>query len=725
MRPACLALFLSAVLSLPLTALPGDAEAGGYDVHACETSWSPPANNAFVGQADGGMTVYADCPAGEGIVARNVFDNGTTTSGTGAYLFFDAPPGTYIGSMDFDAGVERHDCGYSVLIVAGGHDMGGTAVWGPQAGHECDSWQWPGPGNFFPSRFSVPVNAERARVQVRCANGSTCNRNGVAAIRMRNVVVHVVDNYGPALSGGRGGLWDSGNRWLAGNQSLGFDANDGSGIRDLSVQVDGKEITHKSKGCDFTKPAPCPQGASTDEQFSTSGFGGDGDHQVILVASDAAGNPSSVAQTVHIDNTAPDAPTDLVLDGGDGWRKANSFDVRWVNPTAAGAPIAGALWELCREGSDAKNCTTGSKDGDGITALQGLTVPKAGAYTLKVWLRDSAGNQEKRLAAAPATLRYDETSPTVTLKRLTAEDPTLVAAPASDDGAGVTGGEIAIRKEGSDKWKSMPTTLEGSEVRARIDDEHLSDGTYNLMVRATDGAGNERVATTFADGQPAQVKLPLRLKTKLVAGVAKRSRGRLRLLRSAYASYGSLVRVRGRLVTPEGNPMQDVEIRAFTQVRDGVSPPRLIATVKTTKSGAYSFVVQKGPSRTIRVEYAGAGQIRSASKRLVLYVRSSSTIRPSQRRLVNGETLRLSGKVRTGRIPVKGKLIQLEVLNRGRCRTFATTRATRRGAWKYDYRFDGTRGLQNYRFRATIPRETGYPFAAGGSKVVVVRVRGV
>lgn len=403
----------------------------------------------------------------------------------------------------------------------------------------------------------------------------------------------------------------------------------------------------------------------------------------------------------------------------------NSFDVRWANPSSSGAPVAGALWELCPDGGEAAACRTGSTDGADVKSLPAFTVPKAGAWRLRVWLRDAAGNQDKRLAAPPVTLRYDETSPEVSLGPLSADDPTLVKAPASDQGAGVVGGQIAIRRAGSEPWTAMPTSLEGTTLSARIDDEHLADGTYELMARATDGAGNERVTTTFANGQPAQVQLPLRLKTKLIAGVARSLGGKVHLARAAYASYGRLVRVKGRLVTPEGNPMQDAEIKAFTQVRDGNSPPRLIATVRTSKTGAYSFLVRRGPSRTIRVEYPGAGQIRSASQRLVLYVRSATSIRPSQRRLVNGETLRFSGRVSTGRIPVKGKLIELEVLNRGRWRTFATTRANRRGAWKFDYRFDGTRGLQHYRFRATIPRETGYPFAEGGSHVIVVQVRGI
>jgi hypothetical protein len=444
-----------------------------------------------------------------------------------------------------------------------------------------------------------------------------------------------------------------------------------------------------------------------------------------LTATDAAGTAATATKTVRVDNSAPDAPIGLSVDGGDAWRKANHFDVRWSNPPQTAAPIVGAEWRMCREDS-ATTCVTGSQAASGDDgSLAGLKVPSAGAWTLRVWLRDAAGNQDSRLAAPPLTLRYDETSPDVTLASLSADDPTLLTASTSDEGAGVVGGQFAIRKEGASNWTPLATALDGKTLTARIDDAHLSDGSYELMVQAIDGAGNARIATAFGNGQPARITLPLRLKTKLEAGLARHGNGRVRLLRSTYAGYGRLVRVRGRLRTPEGNPMLDQEIRAYSQVRDGQTPARLISTVKTSKTGAFSFLIQPGPSRTIRIEYPGAGQIRSASKRLVLYVRAATTLRPSRRLLLNGETVRFSGRVRTGRIPVKGKLIELEVLNRGRWRTFATTRANRRGAWKYDYRFDGTRGLQRYRFRAKIPRETGYPFAAGGSRVVAVKVRGV
>lgn len=91
-------------------------------------------------------------------------------------------------------------------------------------------------------------------------------------------------------------------------------------------------------------------------------------------------------------------------------------------------------------------------------------------------------------------------------------------------------------------------------------------------------AGNERSTTQYADGSPARLALPLRLPTRLNVGIVRRHKKRTRLVKVAYVGYGRLVRVRGRLTTPEGNPMQDVDVQAFTQIRDGVTPQRLLAT---------------------------------------------------------------------------------------------------------------------------------------------------
>lgn len=696
-------------------------QAGTYEVHACNAGVAGGANNSFYPVASAGLTAFTECPAGQGMTVRNGWDNGNSGFLDGAHLIFDAPGGNVVENVAFEAGFERHDCSWGLGVIASGFDLGGTRVWGFAPGVDCGAGQTPGATNFFQHQWTFGVNAQRVRFEARCGAGS-CPRTGIAAFRVKNVVVRVKDDAGPSLENGRGALWTE-DRWLAGTHSVGFDAKDAAGIRSARIFVDGREVASKSFACDNTRPAPCPDGA-LEEPSNTVGWGGDGEHTVTLTATDAAGNDGSASRTVKVDNTAPSAPVDLALEGGDGWRSKNEFDLRWGNPAQSAAPVAGAHWEVCKEGAD-KDCERGYKEGEGITSLSDFKIPAPGAYVLKVWLRDAAGNQDDRLATAPMTLRYDDASPDVALDPLTAEDPTRVTAMTSDRGSGVAAGTIELRPRGAETWTPMETTLEGDRLVARINDEALGDGVFDLRARVADYAGNERSTTNFSGGQPAQVTLPLRLKTVLAAGVVQRSGKKTKLVSAARVRYGQLVRVSGRLTSPEGNPLQDLEVQAVTQIRDGVTPPRVIATVKSSKTGRFSFLVRKGPSRSIQVRYAGAPQVRGATRVLALNVRAQTTMRPNRRTFVNGEAVRFRGALTTGRIPGAGKLVELQVRSRGQWRTFATTRSGPKGTWRHDYRFDGTKGRVTYKFRARVPRESGYPFVTGDSRSVSVRVRGL
>jgi hypothetical protein len=166
-------------------------------------------------------------------------------------------------------------------------------------------------------------------------------------------------------------------------------------------------------------------------------------------------------------------------------------------------------------------------------------------------------------------------------------------------------------------------------------------------------------------------------------------------------------------------------VTVYSRLRGETAPPQLVATVKTTRTGRFSFRVRKGPSRTITLRYVGTREIRSVTRVISLNVRSTTTLRVNRHRVVNGETVRFSGRVVTRPLPAPGKLIAMQVWVRGRWRTFATTRANRHGRWHYDYRFDGTRGAQTYQFRAQVPEEATYPFSTGQSHQVHVMVRGI
>ena len=93
--------------------------------------------------------------------------------------------------------------------------------------------------------------------------------------------------------------------------------------------------------------------------------------------------------------------------------------------------------------------------------------------------------------------------------------------------------------------------------------------------------------------------------------------------------------------------------------------------------------------------------------------------------MLNGQAVSFSGRLRTLPVPPGGKLVELQVRLSGRWQTFRTTRTDPAGRWAIRYRFKRTRGVQRYRFRVGLPREAGYPFGAGASRSLTVRVRGV
>src|SRR3954462_1172846 len=121
-----LALCATAALAIGGAYAPARAHAGGYDVPACDASIAGGANNSWGPWADGGMTAYTYCPAGDGITARNVYDGGTSSGGQGAYMIFDAPTGTYVESVSFEASLQRHDCSWSVGLFGTNGDLGGN-----------------------------------------------------------------------------------------------------------------------------------------------------------------------------------------------------------------------------------------------------------------------------------------------------------------------------------------------------------------------------------------------------------------------------------------------------------------------------------------------------------------------------------------------------------------------------------------------------------------------
>jgi hypothetical protein len=713
-----LSIVISLCVAFALSANVAPARAGTYDVHACDPSFGN-GTPSWTGSETAGLTAYSSCPGGtEGIVARSIAQQNATSPGfSNAVAEFDAPAGDTVDSIHAYMELSRPGCNWSAGVYASNGTLGAAhLVFGLQSGYcGTDAMDW--------TYLDWAVNANNVMVAVACG-ASSCDRSTETRSAIKDVRVTVNDPTAPSISNPHGSMWADG-AWLAGAQDIAFDASDGSGISRNEIDVDGSAVAGGNHGCDFTQRAPCPNGGLS-AQIDTSKITPDGPHQLTLETIDTAGNPATMSKTIDVDNTPPAAPSSPAISGGDGWRTGNGFSVSWTNPPAdAGAPVAAALYSMCP--SDGGSCVTGTIAGSRVSSISNLKVPSSGDWALTVWLRDAAGNATSSNAAGPVHLRFDDGAPSVAFEPRNLSDPTLVSAVASDDVSGIASAKIEIRRHGSNSWQDLPSSYDGSRLTARVDDAHLASGPYDLQAWVVDAAGNERSTQQLAGGGVARLRLPLRVRTRIVAGAAMH---RLRHPRRTWrprvgVRFGKATRLVGRLATADGNPVAGSQVLVFVRERKTGAAWTPAASLTTSRRGYFAYRVPPGPSRVIQFRFGGTKTIQPSIRKVAVLVRARSTIHVDHHLVLNGEYIHLRGALAGGQIPSDGKLVALQALVRGEWRTFGTTRTLSSGKWRYEYRFDGTRGTQSYRLRALIPSESDYPYALGYSHGITVRVRGL
>lgn len=187
----------------------------------------------------------------------------------------------------------------------------------------------------------------------------------------------------------------------------------------------------------------------------------------------------------------------------------------------------------------------------------------------------------------------------------------------------------------------------------------------------------------------------------------------------ATVRFGKRPTVIGALTNASGAPMPGATICVGVQDRaDG--PVTEVERIATDESGRYAYKLPVGASRRFWfVHRTGAG---AAADNVDVRVRAPVKMRSSRRSLRNGEATRFKGRV--GGDDTRGLLVELQYPQRGGWQTFATDRVGRKGRFRYRYRFTRTVGTRIYRLRAKVPAQRGYPFVAGASRTVRVRVSG-
>ena len=269
-----------------------------------------------------------------------------------------------------------------------------------------------------------------------------------------------------------------------------------------------------------------------------------------------------------------------------------------------------------------------------------------------------------------------------------------------------------ISAVGSGVWRALAIERDGDRLLARIADDGLPAGSYQLRARAFDRAGNEGSTDIGADGQPKILNLPLRVVAKLESAFERqrtirqtvRRRGRTHEVRrrvtvqtqSARVLFGETAQVSGRLVNHDGNGIAGADVQVFASTPP--SPEQLVGVVQTDVDGRYRYMAAGSVNRTLRFAYAGSSVVLPAQSQLTVTVPAAVDLRVDRSRLRNGQAVTFTGPLLTLPTPAGGKLIEMQVRLPGRWETFRTIRSDDAGRWSVRYRFRRTAGVQYYRF---------------------------
>jgi hypothetical protein len=415
-------LTLAVVLALVAWVSPSQAlGAGSYQVSACNfapeaanNSWAWATNDPAV---PAHYTEHANCPyrlGGTGGKADQEGGLSTTdalglsngaTPGTSAGWTFTAPAGTIITGLTYERYIGHQFDGFNdwspALRADGTIVPGETCLDSVENGETCAVGAPPGEGaepavitGLSAHELSLGIVCQ-APTEDECVTGATQYAVWAA---MYGATVTVSDPTPPTLSAPSGALWGPGeaNGFHKGTESVTVSAAEvGGGVASIVLSADGRPVETYTAPCNFTFAQPCPSSTGPQTLTLTTTQLSDGTHTLTMVATDAAGNQSTVAShVITVENDAPPPPVGLSatatqVDG-------STFTTTWSDPTGQVAPITGALYQVCPASGSGSCSAPASAPAAGPATV---SVPGAGSWSIAVWLTNAAGNASSANAA--------------------------------------------------------------------------------------------------------------------------------------------------------------------------------------------------------------------------------------------------------------------------------------------------------------------------------------
>jgi hypothetical protein len=256
-------------------------------------------------------------------------------------------------------------------------------------------------------------------------------------------------------------------------------------------------------------------------------------------------------------------------------------------------------------------------------------------------------------------------------------------------------------------------------------------GKRTLLLRVTDAAGNQTVSAPFVvtsrgpvngSGGGDGARLVAGFPGHAMRGHGK-SRRRVGVLRpSKTVGWGHSSRVRGILRNAAGQPIAGAQLHLLIRDLKLGSHDVDRGTLDTGTDGRFTFRIQRGASRRLRIAYrAYPGDDHLTAKSDVTFNTKARITARAPHRVRSHGSARFRGRLVGHPLPPHGITLELQAHQPGRgWRTVKTTRTRKGGTFSTRYRFNSAAG--RFTFRMRLRPSDSYPYARGTSKSMRVRV---
>lgn len=197
-----------------------------------------------------------------GLVTANVPGTGRVARGSESAFLLNAPPGTTFSRFRWSGQAHRRDCRYALQLYAERAGASPVPIENVRANRSCprpDRAQ----ASSWPRLRAYDLGGSTRIVQrVVCVGDPShefCSARGQNYIRTFAAEATVVDGIAPSVGVVAESPLARG-EWVAGKQSLDYDASDNVGIKSAAALIAGGGHGDDLRPCDYSQRIPCQSG---------------------------------------------------------------------------------------------------------------------------------------------------------------------------------------------------------------------------------------------------------------------------------------------------------------------------------------------------------------------------------------------------------------------------------------------------------------------------------